>query len=61
MQNGRMVEIDGVFRRATCSHEFFIPEYKAMVNLHYQRLVMPDWQRIETRIRSLLHESEMAR
>ncbi len=32
-----------------------------MVSLHYQRLMMPDWQRIETRIRSLLHEAEMDR
>ncbi|MGF6710044.1 hypothetical protein QFZ41_001008 [Luteibacter sp. W1I16] len=61
LQNGRLVKIPGVFRRAGCSHEFFIPEYKAMVNLHYQRLMMPDWQRIETRIRRLLHEAEMDR
>jgi hypothetical protein len=61
MQNGRLVKIDGVFVRATCSHDFLIPEYKAMVSLYYQRLMMPDWQRIETRIRTLLHEAEMTR
>jgi len=61
MEGDRMVSIPEVFRRATCSHRFVIPEYRATVDLLYQRTVMPDWRRIETRIRSLLHESEINR
>lgn len=34
---------------------------RAIVELHYQRLVMPDWRRIETRIRTLLREGEIDR
>jgi hypothetical protein len=61
MEGDRMVSIPEVFRRATCSHRFVIPEYRATVDLLYQRMVMPDWRRIETRIRSLLHDSEINR
>lgn len=61
MDGDRMIEIRGVFRRATCTHHFAIPEYRAVVNLDYQRLAMPDWRRIETRIRTLLREGELDR
>jgi hypothetical protein len=58
MEHERMVKIPGVFRRAGCRHMFVLPEYKATVELSYQRMVMSDWQRIETRIRALLHQAE---
>lgn len=61
MDGGRMVSIPEVFRRATCVHEFAIPEYRAVVRLMYQRIVMPDWRRIEKRIRTLLRDAEIDR
>jgi hypothetical protein len=61
MDGDRMVELRDVFRRATCTHQFAIPEYRVVVDLMYQRMVMPDWRRIETRIRSLLREGEIDR
>jgi len=61
MDGGRMVSIPEVFRRATCTHQFAIPEYRAVVELDYQRMVMPDWRRIETRIRTLLRDAEIKR
>lgn len=61
MEGDRMVELRDVFRRATCDHNFVIPEYRVIVSLTYQRLVMPDWRRIETRIRTLFREGEISR
>ena len=59
MEGGRMFELRDVFRRATCDHHFAIPEYQVMVHLHYQRMVMSDWRRIEDRIRTLFREAEI--
>jgi hypothetical protein len=61
MEGDRMVELRGVFMRAVCEHDFVIPEYRVIVNLQYQRMVMPDWRRIETRIRTLFREGEVNR
>jgi len=59
LEHGRLVHLPEVFRRGTCEHDFMLPEYKATVNLSYQRLVMRDWKRIEERIRAILHNGEL--
>jgi len=59
LEHGRLVHQPEVFRRATCDHYFLLPEYKATVNLMYQRIMMPDWKRIEDRIRTLLRNGEL--
>ena len=46
-------------RRAQCSHRFVIPEYGVIVYVDYLRVVMHDWQRIESRIRYLLKSTEI--
>ncbi|HEY4293251.1 hypothetical protein [Luteibacter sp.] len=60
IENGQLRHKPEVFRRATCDHSFLIPEYKARVNLSYQRAVMPDWQRIETSVRDILRQGEVS-
>jgi hypothetical protein len=61
MEGDRMIDLPDGFWRATCEHQFSMPEYQAVVSLNYQRLVMSDWRRIETRIRSLFREGEIDR
>lgn len=54
VQNGRLVHDPSVFRRAVCTHQFIIPEYKLDVYVVYQRIMLPDWQRLESRVREIL-------
>jgi hypothetical protein len=56
-----MIDLPDGFWRATCDHQFSMPEYQVVVSLTYQRMVMSDWRRIETRIRSLFREGEIDR
>lgn len=51
--------IRGVFERATCDHHFMLPEYRATVDIMYQRIVMADWRRIEDRVRQLFRDGEV--
>jgi hypothetical protein len=59
IQDGRIVDGKGG-RRSTCNHSFLIPELRLIVDLSYLRIVMPDWQRIENRVRTMI-ESGMVR
>lgn len=59
LANGRLVHDPKIFRRATCMHMFAIPEYKSAARITYQRVIAPDWKRIETRIRAILASGEM--
>jgi hypothetical protein len=61
MEGDRMIDLPDGFWRATCDHQFSMPEYKVVVELLYQRMVMSDWRRIEMRIRSLFREGELGR
>ena len=45
-------------RRALCTHEFLVPEYKLYVRVNYLRPFLKDWQRIEARVRGLLKDTQ---
>lgn len=59
IEDGRIVDARGAGRRATCRHEFLIPEYRLLVTLNYLRVVMPDWKRLEAFVRQMLKEREI--
>lgn len=39
-----------------CSHDFTIARYDARINVSYLRVFMPDWRKIEQRVRGLLDQ-----
>ncbi|RMH87897.1 hypothetical protein EBB59_12210 [Lysobacter pythonis] len=53
IQGARLVK-DGNPRVPQCSHTFSMPEYGAAVDMHYPRVLMRDWARIEARYRELM-------
>lgn len=58
IEDGRIVDLAGR-RRSLCNHQFAIPKYGVIVYVDYLRVVMHDWQRIETRIHDLLASAEI--
>jgi hypothetical protein len=58
IQDGRIVDGKGG-RRSTCNHSFLIPELRLVVDLSYLRIVMPDWQRIENKVRIMIESGKV--
>ena len=58
IERDHVVDLPGD-RRALCSHRFVVPEYGVIVYVDYLRIVMHDWQRIESHIRNLLKNTEI--
>lgn len=56
--DGRIVD-DDTPRRSTCFHSFLIPELRLVVDMSYLRAVMHDWQRIESKVRSIIQSGEV--
>ncbi|WP_036111499.1 MULTISPECIES: hypothetical protein [Luteibacter] len=59
IESGRIVDISDRSHRATCRHRFLVPEYRLSVTLSYLRVVMPEWQRMETFVRETLKAREV--
>lgn len=60
LEDGRIVDAPVNGRRATCSHVFLLPEYKAIVRIEYQRTVLHDWRRIEDLITGTLRQAKVS-
>lgn len=45
--------------RATCTHQFILPQYKALVSVDYLRVMLPDWKRMEDRVIAILRNAEV--
>lgn len=45
-------------RRASCNHQFALPDRELIVEMSYARAFLPDWLRIEERVSALLRPIE---
>ncbi|MDQ7996137.1 MAG: hypothetical protein AAGC76_09820 [Luteibacter sp.] len=49
------VIVDGTdARRSSCQHSFLVPELRLVVHVTYLRVIVYDWQRIESEVRTML-------
>ena len=58
IESGRIVDIPGRSRRATCRHQFLVPEYGLLVSLSYPRVILPEWQTMEMFVRKTLEATK---
>jgi len=47
-----------VQRRASCNHQFALPDRELVIEMSYARAFLPDWQRLEQRVDALLTPSQ---